>query len=168
MSANDELQAHTCEKVMEENHISQEGKKVDHIGEATEKVKKSFTEKFKNGTLEEGYYYVLNKGNSIKFYGIDYYNVMGETKYWSGAENEDIEEVIANVPTFDEMKLLALKVDCVCETIAELAVEKLQLIESLYSIKCCLSSPNIEPQIRIEKTLAQIDKVLSGKDEVRS
>lgn len=167
MSANDELQAHTCEKVMEENHISQEGKKVDHIGEATEKVKKSFTEKFKNGTLEEGYYYVLNKGNSIKFYGIDYYNVMGETKYWSGAENEDIEEVIANVPTFDEMRMLALKVDVLCDKLAEFVYETNLLKKALYSAKCCLSSPNIEPQIRIEKTLAQIDKVLGGKDEVR-
>ena len=92
---------------------------------------------------------------------------MGETKYWSGAENEDIEEVIANVPTFDEMRMLALKVDVLCDKLAEFVYETNLLKKALYSAKCCLSSPNIEPQIRIEKTLAQIDKVLGGKDEVR-
>ena len=37
--------------------------------------------------------------------------------------------------------------------------ENQQLKELLYSLKCCLTSENIEPQIRVEKSLAKIKEL---------
>lgn len=65
-------------------------------------MSKELTEQLKNGTLKEGYYYIENKSQSIKFIEIDYYNVWGDTRYWSGCDDEDIEEVLAKVPTYEE------------------------------------------------------------------
>lgn len=59
------------------------------------------TEKWRNGTLEEDFYYVKNK--SCLGVEIDYYNVLHSgIKYWSGCEDEDVEEVLAPVPTYEE------------------------------------------------------------------
>lgn len=41
--------------------------------------------------------------------------------------------------------------------------ENQQLKELLYSLKCCLTSENIEPQIRVEKSLAKIDNAIGEK-----
>ena len=67
---------------------------------------KKLTEQWKNGTLKEGYYYIKNKSQSIKFIEVDYYNVWGDTRYWSGCDDEDIEEVLATVPTYEEWEEL--------------------------------------------------------------
>lgn len=41
----------------------------------------------------------------------------------------------------------------------KLKKENQQLKELLYSLKCCLTSENIEPQIRVEKSLAKIKEL---------
>lgn len=64
----------------------------------------TLTEQWKKGELPEGYYYIRNKAHSVKFDEIDYYMVYGENRYWHGCEDEDIEEVLAPVPSFDEWK----------------------------------------------------------------
>lgn len=58
-------------------------------------------EKWKSGKLEEGYYYVkVNK--TLSCIEIDYYHILGETKYWNGNDNEDIIEIIDKVPSYKE------------------------------------------------------------------
>lgn len=63
------------------------------------------TEQWRNGTLEEDFYYVKNK--SCLGVEIDYYNVLHSgIKYWSGCEDEDVEEVLAPVPDYMDCKRL--------------------------------------------------------------
>lgn len=63
------------------------------------------TEKWKTGELEEGYYYIkVNK--NLSYVEVDYYHIFGETKYWSGNDDENISEVIAPVPTYEELQSL--------------------------------------------------------------
>lgn len=45
----------------------------------------------------------------------------------------------------------------------EVAKENKKLKELLYSLKCCLTSENIEPQIRVEKSLAKINNAIGEK-----
>ena len=48
------------------------------------------------------------------------------------------------------------------ERCQELEEENQQLKELLYSLKCCLTSQNIESQIRVEKSLAKIEEFLTN------
>lgn len=51
---------------------------------------------------------------------IDYYNVLHSgIKYWSGCEDEDIEEVLAPVPTYDQFSQLVKKVEGLKQQLAE-------------------------------------------------
>ena len=47
--------------------------------------------------------------------------------------------------------------------VSDLEAENQQLKELLYSLKCCLTSQNIEPQIRVEKSLAKIENAIGEK-----
>lgn len=68
----------------------------------------TLTEQWKNGELEEDFYYVKNK--SYLGVEIDYYPVLhGGIKYWSGCDDEDIEEVLAPVPFYDQFVELTEK-----------------------------------------------------------
>ena len=80
MSANDELQAHTCEKLMEET-IS----KMETV---------TLTEQWKNGELESGVYYIKYRGA----YKVDQWHGY----YWEDSWSENIEEVLAPVPSYEE------------------------------------------------------------------
>ena len=160
----------------------------------------TLTEQWKKGELPEGYYYIRNKAHSVKFDEIDYYMIYGENRYWHGCEDEDIEEVLAPVPSYVEWKNVTTCFDYEhkaylsiveekqqlrkwCEEFNALDVAKEnqrlqmslrmtvddyknvvdiceQLKELLHSLKCCLTSQNIEPQIRVEKSLAKINEVL--------
>lgn len=63
------------------------------------------TEKWKAGELEEGYYYIkVNK--TLSYVEIDYYHIFGGTRYWNGNDDEDVEEVLAPVPSYEEMQRL--------------------------------------------------------------
>ena len=52
-------------------------------------------------------------------------------------------------------------IDDVYKHYLKLVEENQQLKELLYSLKCCLTSENIEPQIRVEKSLAKIEEFLT-------
>jgi hypothetical protein len=90
MSANDELQAHTCEKMLE------------FYGDVANNVAQSkvqdLTEQWEKGELEKGYYYVK---------GIKKYD--GINVYWIGypiheSERRWIEEILAPVPSYEEWR----------------------------------------------------------------
>lgn len=51
--------------------------------------------------------------------------------------------------------------DVTMERAYKLREENQQLKELLHSLKCCLTSENIEPQIRVEKSLAKIEEFLT-------
>lgn len=68
------------------------------------------TDKWKNGELKEGYYYI-KANRTISFVEIDYYHIFGETQYWNGNDNEDVLEVLAPVPTYAELQELKSKRD---------------------------------------------------------
>ena len=64
-------------------------------------MSKTLTKKWQNGELEEGFYYVKNKHCSGV--EIDYYHVLHSgIKYWDGCDDEDIEEVLASIPSYDQ------------------------------------------------------------------
>lgn len=48
---------------------------------------------------------------------------------------------------------------CYGDIISEQTKTINQLKELLHSLKCCLTSKNIEPQIRVEKSLAKIKEL---------
>lgn len=52
---------------------------------------------------------------------------------------------------------------CYGDIISEQTKTINQLKELLHSLKCCLTSENIEPQIRVEKSLAKIDNATGEK-----
>lgn len=88
----------------------------------------TLTEQLKKGKLKDGHYFFKTKDN-IKI-GFLYEGF----KYpYDGRYNtiDNVEEVLAPVPSYEETKLVALKIDCICEKIAELAVENRQLKELL-------------------------------------
>lgn len=110
----------------------------------------NLTELWEKGELEvDKYYYVKYADGSVE---IQLY-VGG---FLMRTDNRVV-EVLSPVPTFDEMKLVALKIDCICETIAELAVEKEQLIKLLRE---CESVIRFENEYENEKLLTKIDEVL--------
>ena len=93
----------------------------------------TLTEQWKKGELKEGVYYVRNEYDVI-FAAENYinYDCFNDTKACDFYNVEtNIKEVIAPVPSFKEMKLIALKIDVVSEKIAELTVENRQLKELL-------------------------------------
>ena len=138
----------------------------------------TLTEKWKKGELESGWYYV-------NFYSIDG-AVMQEylpTHNGFGYDEKNlVQEVLAPVPSYEEWKdtenrsLLTtefsneidelneenqhLRKWCEEFNALDVAKENQQLKELLHSLKCCLTSENIEPQIRIDKSLGKIDEVL--------
>lgn len=90
-------------------------------------MSKELTEKWKNGTLEDGYYYVKNK----HFLGgeTEYYHVFPSgVKYWGGCDDEDIEEILAPVPSYDQFVELVTKCHRL-EKQLDIAVNTLEVIE---------------------------------------
>lgn len=118
----------------------------------------NLTELWEKGELEvDKYYYVKYADGSVE---IQLY-VGG---FLMRTDNRVV-EVLSPVPTFDEMKLVALKIDCICETIAELAVEKEQLIKLLTECKDVMSMAGyvfakIEDVEKARELLTKIDEVL--------
>ena len=119
----------------------------------------TLTEQWKKGELTEGYYYIRNKAHSVKFDEIDYYMVYGENRYWHGCEVEDIEEVLAPVPSYEEWKstgefaMEAMKV----------AEENQQLKELLQECRKVLNKAKGDTvwyPVEIDHILTQIDEML--------
>ena len=97
----------------------------------------NLTEQWKQGKLKEGIYYVkLNDtlGLEIAKLTTDQGYPIWQT-FGHQIRKDRIKEVLVRVPSCDEMRLIALKVDVICEKIAEMAVENQQLKELL---KQCL------------------------------
>lgn len=133
----------------------------------------NLTEQWKNGELESGWYYVKGADGLIGMMS-DY------ALYRVNLEHPDNEiTLLAKVPSYEGYSRLEWYAGCGPDRIVELNKENRQLRkwceefnalevvkenqllkELLYSLKCCLTSENIEPQIRIDKSLGKIDEVL--------
>ena len=114
------------------------------------------TEKWKRGELKEGWYYIRNKAHSIKFNQMAFYMVYGEVSYWTNCKNEDVDEVLAPVPSFEEWKAAyecQLMESELVLTLKELLEECRDLIE-WYKADCGYKD------MPTESVLARIDKVL--------
>lgn len=64
----------------------------------------TLTEQWKKGELKEGWYYIRNKAHSIKFNQMAFFMVFGEVSYWTNCKDEDVEEVLAPVPSYEEWR----------------------------------------------------------------
>lgn len=63
---------------------------------------KNLTDLFKQGNLPEGYYYIKNT-TGIE---IDYYNRNYESPYFTCNDKEDIIEILAEVPSYEDFQQL--------------------------------------------------------------
>lgn len=118
------------------------------------KSQHELTEQWKKGELESGKEYWVRLTDEWK-------NSI-EQVYFNGEDFElfdidDIEEVLAPVPSYEEWKQLIKFLEEF--NALDVAKENQQLKELLHSLKCCLTSQNIEPQIRVEKSLAKIKEL---------
>ena len=116
----------------------------------------TLTEQWKKGELEAGWYYVLLFSNEEYITFIDGNWVVDDRLI--GA---DIKEVLAPVPSYEEWQQLHKFLEEF--NALDVAKENQQLKELLYSLKCCLTSQNIDPQIRVEKSLAKINNAIGEK-----
>lgn len=116
MSANDELQAHLCEKMLEFY-----GNVANNVAQANSQ---DLTEQWKNGELKDGHYYVKTEtGDSYVFY-------IDDDSYMY----DDMEEVLAPVPSYEELQELSNKYDSLQERLfaqAPIHLENQQLKELL-------------------------------------
>lgn len=119
-------------------------------------------EKWKNEELEEGNYYIKDKyGNFlIAQYLPDYdydhqdgYALDGYRWYALGFDYDDfeqdsVEEVLAPIPSYEGMQLIALKIDVISEKIAELSVENQQLKELLLECRKILEKETYDLMVK--------------------
>ena len=143
MSANDELQAHTCEKMLEfygdvANNVAQgnlqDNVKKSHITtenkpkskKTTKDVQKkclSLTEQWKKGELESGWYYVKGADGLIGMMS-DY------ALYRVNLEHPDNEiTLLAKMPSYEEYSRLEWYAGCGPDRIVELNKENRQLLK---------------------------------------
>lgn len=119
----------------------------------------TLTEQLKKGKLKSGYYYIVTK--HIEFPNrIDFYN--SSAAAWSYHSNIFIEEVLAPVPSYEELQELSNKYDSLQERLfaqAPIHLENQQLKELL---KRCRDFINYEvPDHCIDDVLLdKIDEVL--------
>ena len=152
MSANDELQAHTCEKMLE------------FYGDVAKNVvqanSQQLTEQWKNGELESGWYYIEcvdepHHWIDIDFYRNDCYEDKGFCKgFFDRNDWRGIDKVIAPVPSYDHFVELTEKVK-----------ENQQLKELLNE---CHSGFRKLPIYNLvgEDTAREVNKLLNKIDEV--
>ena len=124
MSANDELQAHTCEKMLEfygdvANNVAQRNsqdyvKKSHNVEENEQKTHKNLTEQWKRGELAEGEYYIKSNKGYI-YIDIYAYGSFMFTNYRS------IEEVLAPIPSYEKWQSLNEILDSMQDTNKALA-----------------------------------------------
>lgn len=147
MSANDELQAHTCEKMLEFYEKPQDYVKKSHN-------EQDLTEKWKKGELQGGWYFLeFEIGSKFPVY------YCGFNREFEFGWDWKISKVLARC-SYEEFDNITKCYLCAHEKADRLEKENQQLKELLYSLKCCLTSENIEPQIRIDKSLGKMDEVL--------
>jgi hypothetical protein len=168
MSANNELQAHTCEKMLEFygniaknvaqrnsqdlERVADTSKTLDHIVDTTEKV--SLTDKWKRGELEQGYYYTRYTPSVGKpFVEIELRNYLLDLAKVRDAETV---EILAPVPSYEEyevMKYLSSRF-----SVRHFEAENQRLKSYLRECREYIGNNFVSPQMR--KTLTEIDEVL--------
>ena len=131
----------------------------------------NLTEQWKQGKLKEGTYYIkLNDtlGSEIAELITDQGCPTWQT-FGHQIRKDRIKEILARIPSYDEIRLIALKVDVICEKIAGLAVENRELIGLLkqarvyvYTDTQCYENRTISKAYKedAKKLLTKIDKVL--------
>lgn len=73
-------------------------------------MSKGLTEQWKNGELEGGHYYLLMKDGSTRIANTVY--VVAEKQfYWENTSIDFIQEVLAPVPSYDEIKEMSQKIE---------------------------------------------------------
>ena len=69
----------------------------------------NLTEKWKAGELKEGWYYILNQNNTIRIEEANVWIGRYEKPFVGFDDDSGIKEVIAPVPSYDELKSLKEK-----------------------------------------------------------
>lgn len=88
---------------VKKSHITTENEpKSEKTAQDVQKNCSSLTEKWKKGELKGGLYYIRNKAHSIKFNQMAFYMVYGEVSYWTNCKDEEVEEILAPVPSYEE------------------------------------------------------------------
>lgn len=111
MSANDELQAHTCEKMLEFY-----GNVANNVAQGNSQ---DLTEQWKKGELSRDRYYIKYRGNYISD------NWHGDC--WEDSWSEYVEEVLAPVPSYDNWVYLHKARNDAHEKVESLTQENKQL-----------------------------------------
>lgn len=102
---------------VKKSHITTENEpKSEKTAQDVQKNCSSLTEKWKKGELKGGLYYIRNKAHSIKFNQMAFYMVYGEVSYWTNCKDEEVEEILAPVPSYEEWQSLNELVDCMNDT----------------------------------------------------
>lgn len=107
MSANDELQAHTCEKMLRlyENQSKTSKNSILEVKNTSKKIS-DLTEQWKKGELPYGYYYIktISGGEVIDRYYRDCtdYDLCEYGDVWENRFEDEIIEVLAPVPSYEE------------------------------------------------------------------
>jgi hypothetical protein len=157
MSANDELQAHTCEKILQEY-----GNVANNVAQGNSQ---DLTEQWKKGELPYGNYYVKN------IYGNVVNDIYRDNKYdeWILHSDKEICEVLAPVPSYEEWKQLhkfleefnALDVAKENQQLKELLKEcRYNVATDLEDAIMCESNVDIE---YFEYLLTRIDNAIGEK-----
>lgn len=140
MSDNDELQDHTCEKMLEfygnvaNNVANEKVQLLDHIVETTEKVTvekvQNLTEQWKNGELDDGFYYVKIIGD--KFYMLEradnHWYEFGWDCYFF---DEDVVEVLGEIPSYGDCLINEALIKDLSKKVNKLIEENAKLKELL-------------------------------------
>lgn len=171
MSANDELQAHTCEKIMEFYEKPQDYVKKSHnMTENEQKSEKNLTEQWENGELERGkkYWCKLTDGTSeICYLWLQTNHFTFLTGYQSRClPDEDIAEVLAPVPSYEKYKCLETGIILANAVIKNTEEENTNLKELLRKAKGIITAyrltgnQNTYPNNDMKECVAKIDEVL--------
>lgn len=126
------------------------------------------TEQWKKGELESGYYYIKNNNEDIYFdeYDSSFYKDFNENKgSWENHYDDEISEILAPVPSYEEWKSLNEILDSSLQTNKAL-VHRLNLCKEL--LKECKHIMNIEKDFaschfekhKLGELLTKIDEVL--------
>lgn len=155
MSANDELQAHTCEKMLQEY-----GNVANNVAQRNSQ---DLTEQYQKGTLKNDFYYFDNGKTQ---YIVEYHNL-------KGIEGLEGVEVLERVPSYEKWKSLKLHDEKATIKLGEKIIEndklKELLIECWKEIKTLWDKalydngdrmPYSDRFVRLDKLKTKIDEVL--------
>lgn len=123
----------------------------------------NLTEQWKKGELKEGWYYIRNKGHSIKFNQMAFFMVFGEVSYWTNCKDEDVEEVLAPVPSYEEWQELSKQRNQLIRDVKDLAYiqEENQQLKEL--LKECKETIETSVWGNCSELTDQIDEVIGEK-----